>query len=236
MKTLKCLFAVGSLLAALSPTYGAVTTNPESRAESWFSHYYQNPRPDDLLVSVHQLSARGFFEQPGNTATAIGFFAAIFNENPHRVGQWLSQTADLPDAHRRILAAAAWQSGNPRGLALMRELSANDQGVVRVQVNDLLRRGPATVAETPVLSESSLRLQWGAFLATGSDRHVVAMLTALGSNQPDLTIAVRYALAENAANHTRVLDICRAELSRQPEAVRSEIRAALNAAKVGPGV
>jgi hypothetical protein len=118
----------------------------------------------------------------------------------------------------------------------MRELSATDDSIVRLQVNDLLRRGPSTVAETPVLSESSLRLQWGAFLATGNDRHVVAMLTALGTNQSDLTIAVRYALAESAAAHSRVLDICRAQLSRQPEAIRSEIRAALNAAKTGPGV
>jgi hypothetical protein len=183
---------------------------------------------------VHQLSANGFFEQPGNTATALGFFTEVFAQHPNRIRQWLDHTADLPEAHRRILASAAWQAGSPQGLALMRGFSSGDDSIVRVQVNELLRRGPSTVADTVVSSESSLRLQWGAFLATGQDRHVVAMLKALGTNEPDLTIAARYAIAENAVAHARVLDICRAELNRQPEAVRSEIRAALKSAGAMP--
>lgn len=234
MKTLNSVVAAGALLVALIPGLRAVEALPQSRAETWLARYYENPRPDDLLAAVHQLSAHGYFEQPGNTALAIGFFTDVFSSNPHRVRQWLEHTADLPEAHRRILAAAAWQAGHPRGLALMRELSANDDQVVQIQVSDLLRRGPAPVGDTPVISESSLRLQWGAFLASGDDRHVVAMLNALGSNERDLTLAVRYAIAQNAASHRRVLDICQAQLSRQPEAVRSEIRAALKDAQTGP--
>jgi hypothetical protein len=235
MKTLKSLLAAGTLLAAVTPGFASGEAASDSRAERWFSRYYENPRPDDLLTALHQLSAAGFFERPGNTATALGFFTEVFAQNPQRVGQWLRLTADLPEPHRRILAAAAWQAGLPRGHALLREFSQRDDDAVRIQINDLLRRGPAPVADTPVRSESSLRLQWGAFLATGNDRHVIAMLQALGTNEPDLTLAVRYAIAQNAANHGRVLDICRSELSRQPEAVRSEIRAALSAVKTGPG-
>ncbi len=234
MKTLKSLFAAGFVLAAFSPVFGSVEALSSTRAEKWITHYYENPRPDDLLASVHQLSNAGFFEQAGNTAMAIGFFSEVFASNPQRVRQWLDLTADLPEAHRRILAAAAWQAGHPRGLALMREFSAGDEAASRMQVNDLLRRGPAPVGSTPVVSESSLRLQWGAFLATGRDQHVVAMLQALGTNERDLTLAVRYALAENAVSHRRVLDICRAQLDRQPESIRSEIRAALKDAAVTP--
>lgn len=234
MNTLKSLLAAGSLLAAISPVFASVEVPAQSRAEKWLTRYYENPRPDDLLVSVHQLSAQGFFERAGNTAMAIGFFAEVFTQHPHRVSQWLGQTAALPEAHRRILAAAAWQAGHPRGLALMREFNGNDEAASRVQVNELLRRGPAPVAETPVVSESSLRLQWGAFLATGRDQHVVAMLQALGQNERDLTLAVRYAIAENAAGHRRVLEICRAQLDKQPESVRSELRAALRDAAIQP--
>jgi hypothetical protein len=234
MKTLKTLLAAGTLLAAALPSFAAVEA-AESRAERWINHYYQNPRPDDLLVSVHQLSARGFFEQPGNTALAIGFLSGVFAQHPNRVRQWLDHTADLPEAHRRILAAAAWQAGHPHGFALMREFASNGDASVRMQVNELLRRGPSTVAETPVRSESSLRLQWGAFLATGDDRHVLAMLQALGTDERDLTIVARYAIAQSAASHSRVLEICREQLNRQPDAIRSEIRAALNEVKSGPG-
>lgn len=234
MKTLKSVLTAGALLVALTPGLRAVEAVSQSRAETWLTRYYENPRPDDLLVAVHQLSANGYFEQAGNTALAIGFFTEVFSTNPHRVRQWLDHTRDLPEAHRRILAAAAWQAGHPRGLALMREFSANDDAVVQIQVSDLLRRGPASVGDTPVQSESSLRLQWGAFLATGNDRHVVAMLNALGTNERDLNLAVRYAIAQNAATHRRVMDICQAQLSRQPESVRSEIRAALKDAASAP--
>ena len=234
MKTLKSLLVAGALLAGLTPAFASGEVASESRAERWFNRYYENPRPDDLLAAVHQLSASGFFERPGHTATAIGFFTEVFAQQPHRVGQWLNHTANLPEAHRRILAAAAWQAGLPRGHALLRQFAEHDDAGVRLQVNDLLRRGPAPVADTAVRSESSLRLQWGAFLATGNERHVVAMLQALGTDEPELTLAVRYAIAQNAAHHGRVLDICRAQLDRQPAAVRSEIRAALNAAQAGP--
>ncbi|MDP3071359.1 MAG: hypothetical protein Q8N18_13800 [Opitutaceae bacterium] len=236
MKTLRTLLAAGALLAAYSPVFGSVEAPAQSRAEGWLTRYYENPRPDDLLVSVHRLSADGFFERAGHTAMAIGFFAEVFAQHPHRVGPWLGQTATLPAAHRRILAAAAWQAGHPRGLALMREFNSTDEASSRMQVNELLRRGPAPVAGTPVVSESSLRLQWGAFLATGRDEHVVAMLQALGKNERDLTLAVRYAIAENAVSHRRVLEICRAQLDKQPESVRSELRAALKEAAIQPRI
>jgi hypothetical protein len=82
MKTLKTLLAVGAVLAASSPCLRAVEALEQSRAEHWLNHYYENPRPDDLLSSVHQLSANGFFEQAGNTAMSIGFFAEVFASNP----------------------------------------------------------------------------------------------------------------------------------------------------------
>ena len=89
-------------------------------------------------------------------------------------------------------------------------------------------------ARIPVLSPSSMNLHWGAFLASGKDRHIVSILEAMGSDRPGLHVAARTALAQNAATHPRVLQICQAELAKQPEEVRSELRAALNGVVAKP--
>jgi hypothetical protein len=81
-----------------------------------------------------------------------------------------------------------------------------------------------------------MNLQWGAFLASGNERHVVAILDAMGADRPGLDIAARQSLAVNAVAHPRVMEICRVQLDRQPESVRAEIRAALKAAGSKPGV
>jgi hypothetical protein len=80
-----------------------------------------------------------------------------------------------------------------------------------------------------------MNFQWGAFLASGDERCIVNVLTALGSDEPGLATSARFALAQNAAAHPRVLDICRAQLDKQPESVRAELKAALNHASGKPG-
>lgn len=232
MKTLKFVLAASSLLAAsqLFASTAAVGAATRSAGEQWLAHYYQNPQPEKLPLAVHQLSRDGYFEQAGQPATAIGFFATVFAQNPQNINYWLNETKDLPNSHRRILAAAAWQAGSPRGLTLLREMSANDGAELQKEIAALLEKGPTPVASTPVRSESSMNLQWGAFLANGSEQHIVAVLSALGSGEANVSTAARYSLAQNAVEHRRVVDICRAQLDKQPEAVRSEIRAALNEA------
>ncbi len=229
MKTLNRLLAAGSLLAALSSLASAqVSAVANGPGQNWLTHYYENPRPDALPLAAHQLSREGYFDSVGQPAVAIGFFAAVFSQHPQDVNYWLHETADLPDAHRRVLVSAAWLAGSPRGAALLREMSENSSWGTRIQITDMLRREPTPVAVTPVRSESSMNLQWGVFLATGDEQPIVSVLAALGSGESDLSTAARYSLAQNAAEHRRVLDICRAELTKQPESVRSELRAALN--------
>jgi hypothetical protein len=79
---------------------------------------------------------------------------------------------------------------------------------------------PASVNQTPVVSAAAMNLRWGAFLASGDERHIVSVLEALGSNEPGLATSARYALAQDAASHPRVLEICREQLDRQPQAIR----------------
>ena len=235
MKLFRVLFATGSTLVALSSLQAVDSGSQLSRpAWQWVTNYYQNPRPDDLLPAVHSLSRSGYFESVGQPAVAIGFFTTVFAQNPQHVNYWLAHTASLPEQHRRILAAAAWKSGSATGARLLREMSSSDNPELREEVRQLLLTGSEPVGNTPVLSASSMNLQWGAFLASGSELHIINVLTALGSGQPGLATSARYALAQNAVAHPRVLEICRAQLDKQPESIRSELKAALNAAAAQP--
>ncbi|MCX6953333.1 MAG: hypothetical protein NTV51_14360 [Verrucomicrobia bacterium] len=227
MKSLKALVVAGLALAS------SLVATAGTPAQAWLENYYQNPRPAELSRSIHSLSHSGWFEQEGNVATGIGFLATVFAQNPERVTGWLSDLSDLPLEHRRLVAASLWQAGNPYGAELLKGLAG--KSAVRGEVVALASKPVRSVATTPVLSPSSMNLQWGAFLASGNDRHVVAILEAMGTDRPGLDLAARQSLAQNVAAHPRVLEICRIQLDRQPESVRSEVRAALNAAAAKPG-
>ena len=226
MQALKSILVAGLALAA---SYSA---RAESSGQAWLETYYLNPRPAELSQAVHSLSSAGWFEEKGNTAMAVGFLGTVFAANPDRINGWLENLADLPLAHRRLVAASLWQAGHPYGAELLKRLGGNSP--VRAEVEQLAARTSLSVAQTPVASPSSMNLQWGAFLASGNERHVIAILDGMGTDRPGLDLAARQSLAQNAVAHPRVLEICRVQLDRQPESVRAELRAALNAAGSKP--
>lgn len=235
MKLLRASLAAGVLLAVSSGLRADSSTTSGQASWQWVSRYYVDPRPDELLPMVRALSRTDYFETVGQPAIAIGFFSTIFAQHPERVSYWLAHSASLPERHRRILAAAAWQAGHPRGTRMIQEMAATADAGLRTEIREMLAAGSAPVASVPVVSTASLNLQWGAFLASGDERHILNVLSALGSEERALASSARFALAQSAAAHPRVLEICRAQLSRQPEAIRAELRAALNAAAAKPG-
>ena len=202
MKTLKCIFVAG---LAVATSFAAL---PATSGQAWLENYYRNPQPDALPAAVHQLSRSGWFEQTGHTAVGIGFLATVFAKNPSRVDRWLVELNGLPLTHHRLIAAALWQAGHPLGNDLLERLGRDSS--VRDDVLRLAARTSTAISDTPVMSPSSMNLQWGAFLASGNDRHIVSILDAMGTDRPGLDTAARQAIAQNAVSHPRVLDICRA--------------------------
>ena len=223
MKFVKTLFVVGLALAS------SFAARADSSAQAWLENYYKNPQPAHLVSRVYDLSAQGYFTGNGQPAIAIGFFAQVFAQNPAKVDQWFAEFRDLPISDQRLMASALWQSGNPAGRAELLRVSADS--TIRAEIAKLANQPAPSVANTPVRSASSMNLQWGAFLATGDQQNVTNILAALGRGESELTTAARYALAEHAAAHPRVLAICREQLSRQPASVRTLLQAAVQAAE-----
>jgi hypothetical protein len=231
------ILGVSLLLISLLATPAQAVSARASAARDWsqwLAHYYQVPQSDQIVPAVFALSRSGYFEEPGQPATAIGFLSAVFAQNPDKVADWMAAFRDLPVAHQRLVASALWYSGLPGSDRQLRALARNCSPELRGEFEQLLAQGAKAVRETPVLSESSLNLQWGAFLATGDSQHIVNALAALGSGEPGLSTAARLALAEKAATHPRVYEICQAQLARQPANVRDQMRAALMEVKVKP--
>jgi len=175
--------------------------------------------------SIHALSRQGYFEQPGHVALAIGFLSTLFVQNPDRVDGWLLQLNGLPLAHHRLIAAALWQAGHPWAVICF-TTSANSRTSGRNRTSRRRRERVHSryAGAFSLFDESPL----GAFLASGDERHILSILDAIGTDRPGLDAAARTALAQSAANYPRVLEICQAQLARQPEEVRSVLRAALN--------
>jgi hypothetical protein len=214
-----------ALLFVITTSLHAVET---SSAEAWLTNYYQHPAPERFESAVLNLSRSGYFERAGNVPLAIGFFAAVMAQHPERANQWMSFSRALPTAHQRILASALWYSGNARGATHLAALARSADPAEKQEIQTLITRTPDLRA-TEVRSVASLNLQWGAFLATGEKAPVQNILAALGTtDKGQLSQNVRWSLAQNAVQHPRVLDICRDELSRQPNEIRETLRAVIH--------
>lgn len=220
---------VKTLLVASLALASSLAARADNSAQAWLENYYKNPQPDLLVARVYDLSQVGYFNGAGQPAIAIGFFAEVFAQNPAKVDQWFASFGDLPQSEQRLLASALWQSGNAKGRSELLRMSADSS--IRTQIARLAAEPVMPVASTPVRSASSMNLQWGAFLASGNEQHITSILAALGRGERDLTDTARYALAEHAAAHPRVLAICRDQLDRQPASVRTELQAAVRAAE-----
>ena len=176
MKTLKLLLVASLALAS------SLAARAQISAQAWLETFYLNPAPAELTRNIAALSREGYFEKPGHTAVGIGFLSTVFAQHPARVETWLLELADLPARDQRLLAAAVWQAGLPFGAELLRNLGQSSP--VRADVLRLASMPSMAIDDTPVQSSSSMNLKWGAFLATGSEQHVISILEAIGTNQP----------------------------------------------------
>ena len=210
---------------------GLAIAAPARDYSKWMSHYYEAPQPDQVVPAVYSLSQEGYFDTAEHRTSAIGFFAQVFAKNPDRVDGWMAEFRNLPTSDQRLMAAALWYSGLPTGGDRLRKMARTSSPEIRAEIEQLAAQKPVPLRDTPVLSESSLNLQWGAFLASGDSQHIVNVLAALGSREPGLSSRTRSALAHNAATHRRVYEICQTQLARQPEAVRDQLHAVLVEAK-----
>jgi hypothetical protein len=224
---LKKLASVASIVLAFASSHASAEN--AGRWEQWLNSYYQHPQPEKVVQAAYGLDREGYFQQPGATATAIGFFSTVFAAHPEKVDGWFANFRNLPVSEQRIMASALWYSGNAKGEQKLVTLARSASPETRQEIEQLVAKPAMDVVSTPVQSDSSMNLQWGAFLASGEEQNVTNILAAIGRGQ--IGDSARVSLAFNASQHDRVMQICRAQLDKQPNEVRSVLRAVINDAE-----
>lgn len=220
-----------SALAGLALAVASLTASaePAGRWEQWLDHYYQHPQPEKIVEAAFGLSHEDYYSQPGSIPTAIGFFSTVFAQNPEKVDAWFAEFRHFSAGDQRLLASALWYAGNPKGAEILRRLASTASEDSQAAIDRVLNERQIAVTDSPVRSDSSVALQWGAFLASGNEKPVTNILAAIGRGE--VGDSARMSLAFNAAQHDRVLEICRTQLDKQPNEVRSVLRAVINDAE-----
>lgn len=229
MKTQKLAFLAGLALASLTSIVPAAKAAEKGDYQSWFHYYYKNPQPQDLVKATYQLNREGFFD--GQTATAMGFYATVFAQNPDKVQGWFSEFNRMSPKIQRLMASALYLSGDSRGPQYLERAARFAPSDTRDTIVHLAQNPVQNVESIPVVSESSMNVAWGEFLADGKEAPVVKILAALGSGEDSISSAARWSLAVNGASHDRVLDICREQLDKQPREVNTVLKAVINDAQ-----
>lgn len=231
MKSLRFLVAACASLVGMS-AFGAHSYY----GRQWLEHYYQNPRPDDLITAVKDLDAHGYLDVATQRETALGVLTEVCRRNQSDVDGWVNTSRRvMSDRAARLVAAAAWLSGNQQARFHVERLSVDEDFGLEAQIALAMNEGtPSSLEAVAINSQPLLNAEWGAFLATGDARYVHNVFVALGSDQPGLANSARFDLAQRAATDPRVMQICQNELSRSPQSVRESFEAALNETHTTP--
>jgi hypothetical protein len=208
-------------------------------------NYYREPNPDRIPDVI--LALDGVAREAGGTMFTIGFLSSVFEANPAKVSNWLSEINTLSESHRKLVLQAVWLSGTPEAQDML--LSVGHDKLIELFKFDLSsRRGFAD--DRVIKYPADLDFYWGRFFASGRDVPVRRIIAALPwqADKPltapvtpeEKAMALRWAngaaaqwaLTANASGYERVLEICKAELPQAGEPIRGYLEKVVKAAEM----
>lgn len=197
------------------------------------------------------LSRQGAFKDPSTASPFWGFLAGAMSKNRAMVPATIRRLAALPVDEQPVVVLGLWYSGHPDTKALLAGL-AKDMPAQRSMIEDLSRSTPPKLTELPLEREPGVMAAlWGYFMATGDDAPVLRIIEVLPYTMIAQGDAQRLAmgrladwsLTSNAAQHPRVMEICRRQAAASTGAManllnrvvaRAEAQARDDKAKAAP--
>lgn len=239
---------VAGLLTAFTPTMAPVTgvavaeaparrlptiTPPVIRAV--MDNYYQAPVPEFVPAIVEAAIAQGLTEDRGSRLTLIAFMAGLISADVDVVDRLRPVFDKRTPEQAMQLVRAILYSGRSDWQALVARLRKAwpDKAA---EIDAVAARGARPVYSLGFTGQPEvLAMNWAFFGATGNAEPVRAIIGALGdlthTADPDrvrLAHRARISLARRAAEHDRVMEICRQSTwGAHGEDMRAIIRAAL---------
>jgi hypothetical protein len=230
MKGRGLLLTVSLSLFVASVVYAEVEPLSHKELNDWMVYYYKNPKPEMTPRAVYSM---GQLQDVDDTRLAplSAFLSFVFRDNPGKVRGWLSQLSPLSACARKVVSYALWYSRVDEAQNLMKSLAESSGGEDALLVRALLEKRPTPFEEVEIASASTLDTLWGAFFATGGEKYVIRIMSALpyvsakgDMNKLLIGEAARWSLASNAVQHEKVLAICTEQIEKQPEEISTILK------------
>lgn len=152
--------------------------------ENWMSFYYQNPQPNLIPVFIKSLSQKGFLKEETSQISIMFFLSFIFRDNSNKIADWLSQVLqNLTIVEKEVIIEAIFLSNTSEAQEYLNNLYQNSEPAIQDMINFFKDQVPPNLEEIPIDNSSILDILWSAFMATGSEKYVIRIISALSSKK-----------------------------------------------------
>ncbi len=224
---MRCVCAVGLLIASLTVTVSAATKAELDRAAArkappafaknedllaWMNGYRGNREPKRLPEAVRAMVATGATRDLDQAGVYVGFLAGVIGSNPDDAERLISALFPLSPEDQVLIIRAIAYSGLPNWKELMGKF-VERMPARAVLIEKYLFEGKPTLEGLPFENNSqAIDINWGYYFATGSAEPIRRIFTALvwSNNRDDVekvTIGAmaKWTLAQNASHDPELL-------------------------------
>lgn len=185
---------------------------------------------------IKQESEEGSFDSFHSLRPTVALCSGIFRQFPDKIPEWMEQLESLPEKTRYGLHLALWYSDTKEGRVYLREtLLKNTNADETNHLKSIVRIKAPRIVDLPIdFPPSVLAMCWGLFMATGDETCIqrvievanceeMTCVRCVGGHECDLCVVFQqvrrtacWSLESLAFQHKRVLEICKAELAKNP--------------------
>ncbi len=231
----------GAANAEGNATAGPVAIKSTQDLVNWMTFYYMHPQPDLLVPALMFADQNGMVQQGEAPLTA--FVSRLFAQNPKRLGVWLEQLDALTPKSKPMLWSSLWWSGTVESKEALNKLLVKLPPKSQDYLMSQMAKPAEPIEEMEIKSPAVLDELWGAFSATGDDKYIVRLMTALpwiydasgDFNKLSIGGAARWSLASNAQQHPKVMKLCLKAKETKPELRKALELVLADAAKTPEG-
>lgn len=231
-------------------------STPE-RLMDWVSNYRKHKAPARVPTAVKAMYEFGLFGDEEKQWFCIGFIAGVLGDNPKDGPRMIPKMFPLPDKEQAVIIRAIAYSGRPDWRQLL-EKNSSRMPLRRPLIDDFLKGKRPTLMELPLEDGGSpgIYALWGYYVATGQHEPVIRIMEALkwSKSKKDSGFAWRkifsgwgrdanklekitaggtakWTLASYAERDRELINLYRAEASRQPKEVAEPLKEVISAAE-----
>ena len=231
-------------------------SSPEKLMD-WVTTYRKHPNPSRVPPAVHAMLDYGLLADEEKEWFCIGFIAGVLGTNPKDGPALIPRMFPMPDKEQAVIIRAIVYSERPDWRELL-EKNSSRMPLRRPLIDDFLQGKRPTLMELPLADGGSTGIYalWGYYVATGQHEPVVRIMQALqwSRNKDDSSFSfkkifsgwgndpsavekittggtAKWTLASYAERDRELLNLYRAEASRQPEAIAKPLNDVIVAAE-----